>query len=138
MDGYVKVYDWMQELGLRPGELIAFAVIYSFGKDGDWYTGSASYLAKWMGVARRQSVYEALSSLTEKGIVEKRERWEKGQHLCDYRPVRKAHRGGAKNAQGPCAETALHNNRPDIDRDNKEIYKERCHLSVDEFIKSLR
>ena len=113
MDGYVKVYDWMQGLGLKPGEILALAVIYSFGKDGDWFTGSASYLGKWMGVTRKHTIYDALASLVEKGLLEKRERWEKGQRLCDYRPVRKAHRGGAENGQGGGAENDLHNNIQD-------------------------
>ena len=138
MDRYVTIFDWMLELGLKPGETIAFAVIYAFGKDGDWFTGSASYLAKWMGVTRKHTVYDALSSLSEKGLVEKRERWEKGQHLCDYRPVRKPHHSGAKSVPRPGAKSVLHNNRPDSDSDKKEIYKERVQLSLEEFRKSHR
>lgn len=138
MDNYVKVYEWMQELGLKPGELLAFAVIYSFwNSNGEWYQGSASYLGKWMGVTRKHTIYDALSSLVDKGLLEKRERWERGQKLCDYRPGRKAHQGGAETAQGAGAKTAPHNNRPDTNKDKKkEIYKERFHLSVDDFRRS--
>ena len=142
MDRYVKIYDWMLELGLNGRELNALAVITSFGKDGEWFTGSASYLGKWMGVTRKHTILDALSSLVKKGLIEKRERWEKGQHLCDYRPVRSthqyganAHRGGAESSPGPGAKSSLHNNRPDSDSDNKkEIYKEMVHLTVDEFL----
>lgn len=140
MENYIKVYDWMLELGLKPYEILALAVIYSFGKDGEWFQGSASYLGKWMGVTRKHTIYDALSSLVEKGLLEKHERWEKGQKLCDYRPVRKAHRGGAGSAPGGGAHSVLHNNRPDTNRDNnKEINnKERVHLSVDDFLKNHR
>ena len=89
-DHFVPIYDWMLELGLKPGELIAFAVIYSFWKkDGGWFHGSASYLAKCIGVKKNETVYKTLASLVKKGMVEKRERWEKGEKFCDYQPVRK-------------------------------------------------
>jgi hypothetical protein len=135
MDGYVKVYDWMLELELKPAEILAFAVIFSFGKDGEWFQGSASYLGKWMGVTRKHTIYDALSSLVAKGLLEKRERWEKGQKLCDYRPGRKAHQAGAKSSPGPGAKSVLHNNRPDSNRDNsKEINnKERVTMSPEDF-----
>ena len=135
-DRYVKVFDWMLEPDLKPCEVLAYAVVYSYGKDGEWFTGSASYLGKWMGVKRKHTVYDALSSLVEKGLLEKRERWEKGQHLCDYRPVRKTHHPGAKTVPGPGAKTVPHNNRPDSDSDKKEIYKERrVQLTLDEWKK---
>lgn len=140
MEPYVKIYDWMLELGLNGRELNALAVIYSFGRDGGWFQGSASYLGKWMGVKRKHTILDALSSLVEKGLVEKRERWEKGQKLCDYRPVRTPHQGGAKSSPGPGAKSSLHINRPDTNRDNsKEIKnKERVHQPVDEFVRRHR
>lgn len=143
MEPYITLQGWMLELGLKPGELIAFAVIYSFGKDGDWFRGSASYLGKWMGVSSKKTVRTALSTLLEKGLIEKRERWEKGEKLCDYRVVGsrvKITPGGVGNAQGGGVKFTSHNNRPDSDSDKKEIYKEseEVHLSVDEFLKSHR
>lgn len=135
METYVKVYDWMRELGLRPSELIALAVIWSFGKDGDWYTGSASYLGSWMGVKKKDNIIRALSALVTKGILEKRERWENGQKLCDYRPSPKWGRGIPKKGPGPVPESGIHNNRPDNNRDNsKEINnKERATMSPEDF-----
>ena len=135
MGGYVKVYEWMRELGLRPGELLAFAAIYSFGKDGDWFTGSASYLGKWMCVKKKDNIIRALSSLVSKGLLEKRERWESGQKLCDYRPSPKRGRGIPKTGMGGIPESGIHKNRPDSNRDNiKEINNKETHLSVGEFI----
>lgn len=100
-DHFVPIYDWMLELGLNGRELNAFAVVYSFWKkDGGWYQGSASYLAKWMGVKDKHTVINALTSMVGKGILEKRERFEKGQHLCDYRPCEKFTRGMLENNTG--------------------------------------
>ena len=147
MASFVTIQDWMLELGLNGRELNAFAVIASFWEAGKWFQGSASYLGKWMGVRQKDTVYKALSSLMEKGLIEKRDRWERGQRLCDYRPKnwatlpQKTGNPTPKNGPGAGPKNGLHNNRPDIDsdsyREKKEIYKENfVHLSVEEFIKS--
>ena len=139
-DRFVKIYDWMLELGLKPGELIALAVIHSFWmKYGDWFRGSASYLAKWMGVKKKHTAIAALSSLIEKSLVEKRERWENGQKLCDYRPCRKAARGTPKNGTGPMPKTGIQTDRPETNREIiKEINNKENHLSVEDFLKRRR
>lgn len=140
MDGYVKVYDWMLGLGLKPGEILAFAIIYSFGKDGEWFQGSASYLGARIGVKDRDTVFKYLSSLVGKGLLERRERWEKGQHLCDYRPTEKIGRACPQNRHGAYPKNGLHNSRPDKNRDNlKEIKnKEIGRMSLDDFSKTLK
>ena len=137
-DHFVPIYDWMRELGLRPGEMLAFAVIFSFWKkDGGWYQGSASYLAKWMGVKDKHTVTSALSNLVGKGLLEKRERWEKGQRLCDYTPCEKITRGMSKNNTGAMSKNNTHYNRPDKNRDYiKEINNKEIHLPVEDFIKN--
>ncbi len=135
MSGYVKVYDWMLGLGLKPGEILAFAIIYSFGKDGEWFQGSASYLGARIGVKDRDTVFKYRSSLVGKGLLEKRKRWEKGQRLCDYKPTEKIGRAYPKNGQGAYPKNGLHKNRPDSIRDNsKEINnKERVTMSPEDF-----
>lgn len=134
-DRFVKIYDWMPELGLKPGEIIALAVINSFWmKYGDWFRGSASFLAKWMCVKKNETVYKALASLVKKGLIEKRERWEKGEKMCDYRPVRKTDGGGPENGQGASPKNGHQTNRPEKNREKmKEIYKERATMSPEEF-----
>ena len=135
-DHFVPIYDWMLELGLKPGELIAFAVIYSFWKkDGGWFHGSASYLAKCIGVKKNETVYKTLASLVKKGMVEKRERWEKGEKFCDYQPVRKTDGGRPENGVGTSPKNGHHYNRPDYTKDyKKEINNKEIHLSVEEFL----
>lgn len=139
-DHFVPIYDWMLELGLNGRELNAFAVVFSFWKkDGSWYQGSASYLAKWMGVKDKHTVINALTSMVAKGILEKRERWEKGQHLCDYRPCEKITRGMSGNGTGAMSKNRLHYNRPDKTKDyKKEINNKENHLSVEDFLKRRR
>ena len=135
MDGYVKVYGWMLELGLNGRELNALAVVVSFWEAGKWVQGSASYLGKWMGTDCTKTVLRTLSSLVGKELLEKRERWEKGQRLCDYKPGTKCPGGTVKKSQGGTDKMSLHNNRPDSNRDNsKEINnKERVTMSPEEF-----
>ena len=152
MDAYVTIHGWMLELGLNGRELNALAVVWSFGKGGEWFTGSASYLCKWMGVKNKHTAISALSSLGEKGILDRRERWENGQRLCDYRPCQKLTRGMSRNSTGGVSRNStggmskfgIHNNRPDKNRpdndsDKKEIYKEiEIVLTPEEFLKSHR
>lgn len=140
MDRFVKIYDWMLELGLKPGELIAFAIVHSFWtKYGDWFRGSASFVAKWMGVKDRHTAITALSSIVDKGLVEKRERWEKGQKLCDYKPCEKFTRPMPKNHTGAVSKNRLQTERPETDRETiKEINNKEIHLSVEEFRKEHR
>lgn len=143
MAHFIMVYDWMLELGLRGVEINAFATIFSFWRKGKMYTGSASGLAKWMGVSSRNTVGAALASLIRKGLVEKKERWENGEKYCDYTctsSVSKIAQGCAKTEQGPCSKIEHHNYTSDSDsHSNKEIKnKERVHLSVDDFLKNHR
>ena len=131
MASYVTIQDWMLDLGLTSSELMAYAVICSFGQDGKWFQGSASYLGWWMGTKRKATVLEALASLVEKGLVLKRERIEGGARRCDYRPVRrqvrKAYRTGTESVP---------HNTIDNPIGEKEINNKEIHLTVDDFIKS--
>ena len=131
MASYVTIQDWMLDLGLTSSELMAYAVICSFGQDGKWFQGSASYLGWWMGTKRKATVLEALASLVEKGLVLKRERTEGGARRCDYRPVRqqvrKAYRTGTESVP---------HNTIDNPIGEKEINNKEIHLTVDDFINS--
>ena len=133
MAHFVMIHDWMLDLGLTCSELMAFAVICSFGKDGKWFQGSASYLGWWMGTKRKHTVLDALAKLVEKGLIMKRERIDRGVKRCDYRPVRqqvrKEHRTGA--------ETAPHNTI-DNPKDKKEKQKESVLLTPEEWMNAHR
>ena len=116
---YLAIMDWMLELGLNSSELVAYAVVWSFSRDGEsWFQGSANYVAKWMGRSDRRTAMTALSSLVKKGLIEKTVRWDNGVRFCDYRAVaacasaaqvvQKMHRGCARNVQGGSARNAHH------------------------------
>lgn len=129
MAQFVTISDWMLELGLNTSQLLAFAVVYSYGRNGGWFQGSSSHLAKWIGTKRKATVLDALASLVEKGLIEKREKWDNGKKICDYRPVRLPVRFEYRTG----TETVPHIYK-DSDSDKKEINnKERVHLTVDEF-----
>ena len=129
MASYVTIQDWMLDLGLTSSELMAYAVICSFGQDGKWFQGSASYLGWWMGTKRKATVIEALNALVKKGLVKKRERLDGGVRRCDYRPVRqqvrKAYRTGTESVP---------HNTIDNPIGEKEINNKEIHLSVEEFL----
>ena len=131
MASYVTIQDWMLDLGLTSSELMAYAVICSFGKDGNWFQGSASYLGWWMGTKRKATVIEALNALVKKGLVQKRDRMDGGVRRCDYRPVRrqvrKAYRTGTESVP---------HNTIDNPIGEKEINNKEIHLTVDDFINS--
>ena len=131
MASYVTIQDWMLDLGLTSSELMAYAVICSFGQDGKWFQGSASYLGWWMGTKRKATVIEALNALVKKGLVKKRERLDGGVRRCDYRPVRqqvrKAYRTGTESVP---------HNTIDNPIGEKEINNKEIHLTVDDFINS--
>jgi len=129
MASYVTIQDWMLDLGLTGTELMAYAVICSFGQDGKWFQGSASYLGWWMGTKRKATVLDALSALVKKGLIKKRERLDGGVRRCDYRPVRRQVRKEYRTG----TESVPHNT---IDKPigEKEINNKEIHLSVEEFL----
>lgn len=125
---YLAIMDWMLELGLTSSELVTYAVVWSFSRDGEsWFHGSASYIARWMCKSDRRPALRALASLVDKGLIEKRDRWENGVRLCDYRVsegsakmeqvVPEKHRGSTKMVLGGSTKMAHHNK--DIDNGYK-------------------
>ena len=133
---FVTIYDWMLELELSSTEVSALAVIYSFRKkDGGWFTGSASYVAKWMS-RHRNTATTALASLVKKGLLERRERWANGEKNVDFRVTQKLCRGIPNNCAGGCPKSVQHIDSSDkYSSDNlKEINNKEIHLTVEEFI----
>ena len=71
---YITIQWWMRtELKLSGNELIVYAIIYGFSqnKQGE-FTGSAQYLADWVGCTRR-TIMSILNKLVEEGIISKTE-----------------------------------------------------------------
>lgn len=68
---FILIEDWMLELDMTLPELITFAIIYGFTKDGGWFYGSQEYIGKW-AKASTKTVGRSLNSLIEKGYIEKK------------------------------------------------------------------
>lgn len=79
----------VNDLGLKGNELLAYAIIYGFSQDGkSWFSGSRRYIAEWCNMSI-SSVNNSLSSLVNKGLIEKRETFKQGVKFCFYRAVEK-------------------------------------------------
>ena len=127
---YYTVQAWMvNDLGLRDKELLVYAIIHGFSQDGaSVYSGSARYLAEWIGCSR-PTVMKVLKSLTEKRLLIKRDGNQNGVVFCTYRtalgckeslqgvkkfdtPCKESLSEGVKKFDTPCKES-LHNNTRD-------------------------
>ncbi len=128
---YYTVQGWMREaLGLKDKELTVYAIIYGFSQDGNSeYSGSARYLAEWIGCSR-STIMVVLKSLVEKGLLRKRDVYQNGVGFCTYtavttlpeigqgvrnsdRGVSENQTGGVRNSDRGCPEIG-HNNTRDI------------------------
>ena len=79
------VHDWMtKELGLRGNERDVFAVIFSFSESCGVFTGGLKYLCQRTGTTK-PTVMSCLGRLQTKDLLIKKERWENGVKLCEYR-----------------------------------------------------
>lgn len=89
-ENYITILGWMRnELGLKGNELLIFAMIYGFSQDGESeFFGSQSYMAWWTGSSKR-TIRNNLSSLCEKGFLEKRTITTNGVTCCAYRVAKR-------------------------------------------------
>lgn len=89
---FFVVQSWMvTELQLSGNELLLYAVIYGFSRDGkSRYYGGTDYLCKRTGCARR-SVLENLKKLTEKGLLNKSSETIKNVTYTSYEVVQNPH-----------------------------------------------
>ena len=69
---FLNIQGWMiNELNLKGNELIIYALIYGFTKDGvSEFRGSRQYMAEWTNSSVR-SVQNVVNSLVNKGMIEK-------------------------------------------------------------------
>ena len=71
-ENFVQIGAWMiNHLHLRGNELLIYALIYGFSKDGNSvFRGSINYIASWFGISERSTI-ENLKSLIEKKLITK-------------------------------------------------------------------
>ena len=73
-NNYITIPGFLRtRLDLKGSELIITALVYGCSQDGNsWFMGKTEYIAEWAGITDK-NVLRSLKSLTEKGILEKKE-----------------------------------------------------------------
>ena len=73
-NNYITIPGFLRtRLDLKGSELIITALVYGHSQDGNsWFMGKTEYIAEWAGITDK-NVLRSLKSLTEKGILEKKE-----------------------------------------------------------------
>ena len=149
---YITIQGWMRtELKLSGNELIVYAIIYGFSqnKQGE-FTGSAQYLADWVGCTRR-TVMTILNKLVEAKLIskteiilnnnEKRVSYQ-AESGCEetsqgvknfHRGCEKISQGGVKNFHRGCEKIShninINNNTNNNNRDINNVHS--CSESLD-------
>ena len=68
-DQYVNFHGWMRtKLDLKSNTLIVFSLIYSFTRNGGWYTGGRSGLAAWCG-ATETGIDKNIKELLDENLI---------------------------------------------------------------------
>ncbi len=126
---YITIQYWMREnLGLSGNELMIYAIIYGFSHDGESkFTGSAEWLAEWIGSSRK-TVYRILKKLKEEKLIIGEDKIKKNNKFVDYRVNLRCDKMSqtiGQNVPSPTDKMSHHNNSIHNIEDNKEeIYKE--------------
>ena len=151
---YITIQGWMRtDLKLSGNELIVYAIIYGFSqnKQGE-FTGSAQYLADWVGCTRR-TVMTILNKLVEAKLISKTEislnnnekrvsyQAESGCEKTSqgvknfHRGCEKISQGGVKNFHRGCEKFShninINNNTNNNNRDINNVHS--CSESPEEF-----
>ena len=147
---FVNIQGWMiNELNLKGNELIIYALIYGFTKDGvSEFRGSRQYMADWTNTSVR-SVQNVVNSLADKGMIEKNNHINKYGSLetSGYKAInvpklsseknslveKKVHEGSEKSSHNN-----IDNNIPNniVDIKEKNIKKESVNSVIAEYTES--
>ena len=150
---YITIQGWMRtELKLSGNELIVYAIIYGFSQNKQGkFTGSAQYLADWVGCTRR-TVMTILNKLVEAKLISKTEislnnnekrvsyQAERGCEKTSqgvknfHRGCEKISQGGVKNFHRGCEKIShninINNNTNNNNRDINNVHS--CSESLEE------
>ena len=137
---YITIQGWMRtELKLSGNELIVYAIIYGFSQNKQGkFTGSAQYLADWVGCTRR-TVMTILNKLVEAKLISKTEislnnnekrvsyQAESGCEKTSqgvknfHRGCEKISQGGVKNFHRGCEKISHNNINNNNNNNNRDI-----------------
>lgn len=93
---YITIYEWMNDLDLSPVEKIAYALVYSFCKKGECFSGKNSYLQEWLGCTKKTAI-TTMATLEEKGYIVKEQQMVNGKTTNVYSMGVKITPQGCKN-----------------------------------------
>lgn len=130
-NNYVVIQGWMvSRLKLTGNALMVYACIFGFSQDGEWFTGTAGYLADWCD-CQKKYMLKLLKKMTDEGLLRKRTREQNGVAFCDYQAITPEERceqqqkdasGGTSQSAPPVhkvdhpgAQSAPHNIKDNID-----------------------
>ena len=86
-NNYIVIQGWMiSRLHLTGNALMVYACIFGFSQGGEWYTGTAGYLADWCD-CQKKYMLKLLKKMTDEGMLRKRTRDENGVTFCSYQAV---------------------------------------------------
>ena len=86
-NNYVVIQGWMvSQLHLTGNALMVYACIFGFSQGGEWYNGTAGYLADWCD-CQKKYMLKLLKKMTDEGLLRKRTRDEHGVTFCSYQAV---------------------------------------------------
>lgn len=134
MGWHIVVTEEMRALGLSGNDLMVFALIYGFSKDGQGcFYGSLNYICETCGISRRTAIY-ILNDLVERGFLLKEETIQNGVKRVLYQVnrgsaeiapvVQKLHRGSAEiapnNIKDNISPTEIINKEKDVRFDFKK------------------
>lgn len=86
-NNYVVIQGWMvSQLHLTGNALLVYACIFGFSQGGEWYTGTAGYLADWCD-CQKKYMLKLLKKMTDEGLLRKRTREQNGVAFCDYQAI---------------------------------------------------
>jgi len=82
---FILIFGWMvNDLKLKGNDLLIFATIYSFSRDGkSKFTGSLKYLESSCG-SSRNTVIRTIKKLVDLGLILKHEEFVNDIKLCRY------------------------------------------------------
>lgn len=86
-NNYIVIQGWMvSRLKLTGNALMVYACIFGFSQNGEWFTGTASYLADWCD-CQKKYMLKLLKKMTDEGLLRKRTREQNGVAFCDYQAI---------------------------------------------------
>lgn len=84
-DRFVNIQEWMLQFGLKPSELIAFAIVFGFSQDGkSTFKGGLDYICSWLGTSKNTAC-ATMNALVEKKLIDKIEHTTGSIKVCEYR-----------------------------------------------------